>query len=202
MAKGAPVHGAPYRMSYRELYERVQPGNGRVSTRQIKDIVKDVTGITAVKEVWTGVIDETKIRGFYIEGPVGPPVPLAANEVLIVLPRSLTKDWRRVVYAKELMHAFDEPDEKADTRKKFDRQIERIADPTAAMSPQFLAEVKALWRALGVLCSESARAEFRSMIAERVMSDTMVAAQLRIPELFIGTLVREDFEDIIDTLKD
>lgn len=189
-------------MSYRKLYERVQPGNGRVSTRQIKDIVIEVSNITSVREVWTGNLDAKKVRGFYIEGPIGEPVTLAANEVLIVLPRSLTKDWRRIVYAKELMHAFDEPDEKADTRERFDRQIERVADPTAAISPQFVAEVKALWRALGVLCSESARSEFRRLIAERVMSDSVVAAHLRIPELFIGTLVRDDFEEIIDSLKD
>ena len=105
-------------MSYRELYERIQGNNGRISTKRIKDIVIDITAIIAVKEQWTGSIDQTKIRSFYIEGPLEPPVPLVENEVLIVLPRSLTKEWRRIVYAKELMHAFDEPNEKADTAEK------------------------------------------------------------------------------------
>ena len=188
-------------MSYRELYERIQDNNGKISTKRIKDIVIEITEITAVKEQWTGLIDETKIRGFYIEGPLGPPVPLIQNEVLIVLPRSLTKEWRRVVYAKELMHAFDEPDEKADTPKKFDLQIERVADPTAAMSPQYMAESKALWRALGVLCSAERRVEFRDAITRDTMSEAIVATLLRIPERFVGTLMREDFERVIDTLK-
>ena len=188
-------------MSYCELYNRIQDNNGRISTKRIKDIVIDITAINAVKEQWTGLIDETKIRGFYIEGPLEPPVPLLDNEVLIVLPRSLTKEWRRVVYAKELMHAFDEPNEKADTPEKFDLQIERVADPTAAMSPQYMAESKALWRALGVLCSAEKRAEFREAISRDAMSEAIVATLLRIPERFVGTLVRGDFEEIIDTLK-
>ena len=188
-------------MSYRELYNRVQPGNGRVSTRQIKDIVIDVTAITAVKEVWTGNLDDTKIRGFYVEGPLGPPVPLAESEALIVVQRSLSRDWRRFVYAKELMHAFDEPNEKADTPEKFDIQIERVSDPTAAVSPQYVAEVKAVWRALGVLCSEAARIEFRNLLAENAVSDAIVAAHLRIPEFYVGALVRDDFDDILNPLK-
>ncbi len=188
-------------MSYRQLYDRVQNNNGKVSTKKIKDIITDITEITAVKEQWTGLIDETKIRGFYIEGPLGPPVPLDQNEILIVLPRSLTKEWRRVIYAKELMHVFDEPEEKANTPEKFDLQIERVADPTAAMSPQYMAENKALWRALGVLCSAERRAEFRDAIARGTMSEAIVATLLRIPERFVETLVREDFERVINTLK-
>ena len=33
------------------------------------------------------------------------------------------------------------------------------------------------------------------------MSEAIVATLLRIPERFVGTLVREDFEEIIETLK-
>ena len=151
-------------------------------------------------EQWTGVIDNTMMRGFYFEGPLGPPTPLLENEVLIVLARSLDREWRRIVYTKELMHAFDEPKEKADSPDKFDLQIERISDPSADMSPQYRAEGKALWRALGVLCSAKMRAKFKEEIENGAMSEAVVAARLSIPELFVRTLAREDFGDVIERL--
>lgn len=188
-------------MTYRELYDQIQNNNGKNSTKWIRDQVIDVTHITLVREQWTSVIDNTNIRGFYIEGPLGHPVPLLENESLIVLARSLNREWRRIVYTKELMHAFDEPEEKADTPEKFDLQIERIADPSADMSPQYRAEIKALWRALGVLCNAEMRAEFKEAIQKDEMSEAVVAARLSIPEPFVRVLVREDFEEAIRKLK-
>ena len=63
-----------------------------MSTKWIRDQLIDITPVTAVKEQWTGLIDETRIRGFYIEGPLGPPITLAENEVLITLARTLNRD--------------------------------------------------------------------------------------------------------------
>lgn len=188
-------------MTYRHLYDRVQNNNGRISTKWIRDQVIELTHITTVKEQWTGVIDSALMRGFYIEGPLGPPVPLCENEVLIVLARSLNREWRRIVYTKELMHAFDEPEEKADTPETLDLQMNRISDPNADMSPQYRAEIKAQWRALGVLCSEEMREIFREEIEANATSEAVVAARLGIPELFVRVLVRPDFGDVIDTLK-
>jgi hypothetical protein len=190
-------------MTYSELFDRVQrhENTNAISTKWIRDQVIAITSITAVKEQWTGVIDGTVIRGFYIEGPLGPPVPLDENEALIVLARSLDRDWRRIVYTKELMHAFDAPEEKSDTPEKFDVQIERFADPSADMSPQYRAEIKALWRALGVLCPEKLRMTFKEDIAAGKMSEAVVAASLRIPAQFVRILIRDDFADAIEKLK-
>ncbi len=187
-------------MSYRELYTRVQGQPGKVSTKWIRDQIIAITPLTAVKERWTGLIDETHIRGFYIEGPLGPPVPLAQNEALITLARSLDKDWRRIVYTKELMHAFDTDDEKADTPEKFELQLEDLGDPSADMSPQARAEIKAFWRALGALCNAQLREHFQLALQREEMSSTVVAARLRIPERYIRHLVRNDFQNIIDPL--
>ena len=188
-------------MTYRELYDRIQDKNGRISVKHIRDTVIDITPINLVKEQWTDTIDPTTMRGFYIEGPLGPPTPLLDNQVLIVISRFLSREWRRIVYAKELMHAFDEPEEKADTAEKFDLQIERISDPTASTSPQYVAEIKALWRALGVLCSAELRAEFQEALAEDRMSEAVVATRLKIPEPFVRILAREDFSDVLEGIK-
>ena len=69
------------------------------------------------------------------------------------------------------------------------------------MSSQYRAEIKAQWRALGVLFSEEMRAEFREEIERNAMSEAVVAARLGIPELFVRVLVRPNFGDVIDTLK-
>lgn len=78
--------------------------------------------------------------------------------------------WRRFVYAKKLMHVFDEPAEKAGDEKTFDQQIKRFRGPTVETSPQYRAEVKALWRGLGVLCPEGNRMELKAQFDDGSVS--------------------------------
>ena len=126
---------------------------------------------------------------------------LKDSEVLIVLARSLDKTWRRFVYTKELMHTFDTLDEKTDTEAKFDLQIERFGDPSAEISPQFRAEAKAYWRALGVLCPENARLGFETAVNNSETSVAVVAARLGIPVRPTEILLRGDYLRIIERLK-
>lgn len=128
---------------------------------------------------------------------MGPPVPLEENESLIVLARSLDKVWRRIVYTKELMHIFDEPDEKTDTPEKFDIQLERFGDPSADPSPQSRAESKAFWRALAVLCPEEYRSRQKDLIEAGETSESVIAARLQIPVVHVSRLFRNDFLDIL-----
>src|SRR5579863_5060259 len=116
-------------MSYAQLYDDIQPIPGKVSTKFIRERVVALTRITRVREQWSGELDDKFIRGFYIEGPHGPPLKIGPNEALIVLSRALDKHMRRMVLAKELMHAFDEDYELADTAEKFDSQVERFFSP-------------------------------------------------------------------------
>jgi len=146
-------------------------------------------------------MDEENMRGFYIEGPLGPPTPLSEKECLIVLNRNLSKPWRRMVLTKELMHAFDLDDEKTDSAEKLDHQAERFRDPTKAVSPQYTAEGKAFWRALAVLCPETFRLELLNNVDKGSMTESIVAARLAIPERYVRVLFRNDFREIIDELK-
>ena len=186
---------------FSELYDRVQGRPLKISTRWLRDQVIDLTAIASVREQWTGAMDESSVRGCYIEGPLGPPIPLADNEVLIVLARSLDREWRRFVYTKELMHAFDTPDEKTDTEEKFDIQIEKFGDPTAETSPQFRAEVTAFWRALAVFCPEEDRLQFKIAFDNNEMSGPVVATRLGIPTVYTEHLFRDDYLGIIDHVK-
>ncbi|WP_109260658.1 hypothetical protein [Hyphobacterium indicum] len=190
-------------MSFRQLYENVQDHQSdRIKTSWIRDQIIALTRINGVKEQWTGVLNPEIIRGFYIEGPLGPPVPLDNNEVLIVLARSLSKEMRRMVYTKELMHAFDTDSERANTPEKYDTQVEKFSDPTAPMSDQFRAEQKAFWRALAVLCKADARANFRDQLSKNETTLEIVAAQIKLPVNFVREMMRDKFEEYIAGIMD
>ncbi|CAN7428248.1 hypothetical protein [Brucella pseudogrignonensis] len=188
-------------MAFFQLYDSVQDLPGRISTRWLRDEALRLTSITKVKEQWTGVLDERVIRGFYIEGPLGPPVPLDPKQSMIVLKRGLDKAMRRLVYTKELMHVFDEDDEKTDTPEKLDIQAEAFSDPGKQTPPQFIAENKALWRAISVLCQESRRLEFQDELIKGTKSLAVISASLQIPEVFARNLFREDYLEILEHVK-
>lgn len=164
-------------MTFATLYDRVQAKEPKISSRWLKEQVIEITPITCVWQQATGELDPRFLRGFWIEGPLGPPVPLKENEALIVLPRGLDKPHRRFVYTKELMHAFDEPEEKADTPEKFDLQIEKFGDPAKQSSPMFRAEAKAFWRTLAVLCPEKYRLEWKTQLLANEVDEAVVASR-------------------------
>ena len=96
------------------------------------------------------------------------------------------------------MHVFDTPEEKAGDEKTFDIQIEKFGDPAADMSPQFRAETKALWRALGVLCPKKARQELKTQLESGTSSYEVAAASLRLPVVWVRELMRPDFEQFLN----
>ncbi len=193
-------------MPFRQLYEAVQSQKGVISTKWLKDQAIALSTINKVKEQWSGVLDDSALRGFYIEGPLSGPVPLKDNECLIVLARDMCRGplgdhWRRFVYTKELMHVFDEEEEKAGTREAFDIQIEKFGDPSKDMSPQFRAEVKAVWRALMVLCPEQRRQEYKKQLDESAISIDVIASGLRLPVSYARELMRDNFDQFTASLK-
>jgi len=189
-------------MSFSSLYDAVQRIDGKISTKWLTDTVIELTTFTKIKEQWSGVLDPQYIQGFFIEGPLGPPIPLKDNEALITLFRDLDKHRRRFVYTKELMHVFDTLSEKADTSEKFDAQAERFGDPSAPTSPQFKAELKAFWRAVSVLCQEKKRLEYKSALVSGQASLAVIATALQIPEVYARHLFRDDFLHILVHMKE
>ncbi len=188
-------------MAFIDLYDAVQNIDGKISTLTLTELAKEHSSINRVKEMWSGLVDDLALRGFYIEGPLGPPVPLEDNEALIVLSREMCrgptgKHWRHFVYTKELMHVFDTDEEKANTEETFDIQVQRFGDPTREISPQFRAEGKAFWRALMVLCQAEKRQEFKALLASGSMTIEVMAAALRIPAAYAHYLLQDNFEDI------
>jgi hypothetical protein len=193
-------------MSFSILYNEVQTRDCPISTRWLKERALALSKITRIREQWSDVIDSAAIRGFYIEGPLDPPVPLAEHESLIVLSREMCTGhqgqyWRRFVYTKELMHVFDEENEKANDEKTFDIQIEKFGNPSVEMSPQYRAEAKAFWRALAVLCPEAKRLQFKEQLSAGTASLEVISASIRLPAKYVRELMRPDFEVIVSPIK-
>jgi hypothetical protein len=184
-------------MSFSKLYDAIQCVDGRISTRWLRDKAIELSTFTRIKEQWSGLIDPAYMQGFFIQGPMGPPIPLMESEALITLARELGPHRRRFVYTKELMHIFDADEEKADTPEKFDAQTERFGDPSAPTSPQFMAEQKAFWRAVSVLCQEKRRVEYKLALDAGQTSLTVISTALQIPPVYARHLFREEFQTIL-----
>ena len=193
-------------MSFTELYDLVQKQAVPIKTNWLRETAIALSGFKGIKEQWSSVIEELNLRGFYLEGPLGPPVTVEENAALIVLSRSMCRGhqgeyWRRFVLTKELMHVFDTPEEKADTEEKFDRQAEKFGDPAAPKSAMYSAEEKAVYRALACLCPEEHRLAFKAAVLAGDATLEMVGAALRIPAGWLPELFREDFLDRVQHSK-
>jgi hypothetical protein len=99
------------------------------------------------------------------------------------------------------MHIFDEPSEKADTKDKLDLQVEGLADPSVETSPQYRAELKALFRAISLSCPEHKRLEFKKSLDSGKMSLQVVSAALRISPAHARHLFRADYLEILAHVK-
>lgn len=195
-------------MPFADLYDAVQRIEGRVSTITLTTLAIEHSQINGVTQVWSNQFDQQILRGCYIEGPgEWRCVEIPENEALILLSRDmctakpLGKHWRRFIYTKELMHVFDTAEEKADSEERFDVQMQKFADPTNEMNPQFRAEAKAFWRAFMALCPEATRKEMKAKLdAEDVPLD-YVAAALHLPVAYVHHLFQDNFEEIAGHLK-
>ena len=185
-------------MSYDLLYEEVQKRGGRIGTNWLKELAVKFSDFIHIHEQWSGAINQMGLRGFFLEGAFNGPPLIGEHEALIVLSRQMVKgpdgaNWRRLVFTKELMHVFDTPEEKADSGDKLDLQAEKFRNPSIPTSPQYLAEQKAVWRALGALCPEADRLTYKAAIEAKTMSYAVLGTTVGIPERYAIELMKPDF---------
>jgi hypothetical protein len=97
--------------------------------------------------------------------------------------------------AKELMHVFDEDDEKTHTREQLDALMHKFGNPSAPLTSQFRAESRAYWRSLAVLCTEKKRLEYKAALKAETISFEVVATALRIPVPILHDMMSEMFDE-------
>jgi len=98
------------------------------------------------------------------------------------------------------MHVFDTDEEKTNTPAQFDVQIEKFGNPLLPMSPQYMAELKAFWRAIFSLCTKDKREELKARLESEQISVDVAATVLQIPPGYMPELMRTDIMDIFPGL--
>ncbi|HET7255610.1 MAG TPA: hypothetical protein VFJ46_17775 [Xanthobacteraceae bacterium] len=116
--------------------------------------------------------------------------------------KELDLPLRRFVCCKELMHAFDTPEERTDSAKKFEQLLDEIETPlpNELASPMFQSESRTKWMAALTLCPGPVRDRFLPLWEADELSDYEVALELQIPEPLIKTIMSDRYERVFDIL--
>jgi len=110
--------------------------------------------------------------------------------------KTLNRCWTRFVCCKELMHVFDTPEERVDTREKFLKLMKELETLPMKpdISPMLASELNAEWMALIVLCPKKLRDRYKPLMADKTMSELDVALKLKIPEATVRSLMSDYYE--------
>ena len=98
------------------------------------------------------------------------------------------------------MHAFDNPEQAVDTGDAFDTQLQDLSGPATTLSTPGEAEYESFWMALGILCPEQRRLQYRDRLAAKQADHYSIALELRIPELYVPLLFEARYEQLIKKL--
>jgi hypothetical protein len=114
----------------------------------------------------------------------------------------LNECWKRYVCCKELMHIFDNADERVNCPDRFIKLLDEIESPLPSdlASPMYKTETRTMWMALAILCPEPVRAHFKPKWDSKELSDYDVALELKIPEGTIKAAMADSFAAILAAL--
>jgi len=107
---------------------------------------------------------------------------------------SLNRCHRRFVCCKEIMHAFDNEDEKASTREKFVRLLRELETAPLENSPLLSSENRAEWMALLTLCPKPRRDALKAQYEAKDITMRQIAEQILIPEWAIHALMSDAYD--------
>lgn len=140
------------------------------------------------------------IKQYRLSQGVYNPDPLWVTEIRYF--KDLNVCWRRFVCCKELMHVFDNTDERTDTLEKFEQLLDEIEAPLPAdaQSPMYRTESITKWMAVLILCPKPVREFLRPQWEAGEMSDYEVALELRIPEVLIPSIMSPRYDLVYNLL--
>lgn len=130
------------------------------------------------------------------------PRPYAAPELwtLIIYSSQMSREWQRLVCAKELIHVMDGKAEKTNTPEELQGLIDKIIGPLSTedfgLADVMAAKDKlAVYQALGVIFPDAARADALEAIKQgRTKQDIM--KQACIPMQFVNLILAEEWPAI------
>ena len=118
--------------------------------------------------------------------------------------KSLNRCWTRFVCCKELMHVFDRPEERVDTRERFLTLMSELESLRMKedMSAMFFSELEAQWMAVIVLCPPRLRDKYKPLLENKTMSEYDIALKLKIPEAVIRNTMSDYYDRAMARLVD
>lgn len=117
--------------------------------------------------------------------------------------RRQNRCWSRYICCKELMHVFDDEEERVSTRERFFTLMSQLQAPPRQpdTSPMYASERDAEWMALLVLCPERLRNHWHPRWVAKDVPDYDVALSLRIPEIFIENIMGDYYQVALEALR-
>lgn len=187
---------------FKQLYDYCQTLTPKVSRNKIEPAAVELSG-KEVKVVKSG-LDVNHCRGLFFSAtnPNTHLVRQCGNRNVIVIARDLNYCWERIVYTKELMHLFDDEDDMTSTPEALAGLLAGLSGTTSppSRSQQATSDALGIWMALACLCPEQYRQEFAEQRSKGHIDDYAVALRLRIPQLYVPSLLSPDFPKLISMI--
>ena len=189
-------------MPYRKLYRNRQDANG--DHQPLQWYVDDAQQLS-----WVAGIDLRASDAMPVDGLCGFIVRhKAATQELchhytILLAEGLDEavpHMERFVAIKELMHCYFVCDDGSATDSQIILEThvrQFFGNSATSQSLHVQAEFTALWMAVGVLCPEQKRLEYRERVAAHELDIQYVVDALKAPEHIVQLLLSDQFEDEI-----
>lgn len=193
-------------MTFRHLYNHVcDKIDANIAASSAPVLVEDVREFILtskeVEELRVDGVDLLKTLGHVvITDERSSPYDEAEYHALVRFKRELNNCWTRFVTCKEMMHVYDEPEERTADRNLFYKLVREIqARPMGEdVSPLFKSEFKAEWMALTLLCPKPLQQGFKRQLGDDEISYRDVALQLRIPERIIPAIMDDYYDEALE----
>ena len=124
------------------------------------------------------------------------------NEASIRYDKTLNRCWQRLVVCKELMHVFDNKDERVDTDDKFKKLMSEFDSPPLAAdsSPMYQSELRAQWMAIACLVPRRLKNFYTKEFLNGNMTDQVIATKLKIPKEYVSSFVSPYYDVVLEQL--
>ena len=183
-------------MSYQKLLSQFE--NHPISIKRT-DIIGAVNEyIDRPVKLFVSGLDTELLRGYYLSSEE------AANSrwrnfsgggPVVVVARGLNRCWSRLVIIKELMHVFDEENQKTSTADNFEIVLNELSSgvPTDDMAIQTRREHSSVTMALRILCPIAHISQMKEDFQKGQITPYDIALQFRIPEQYVSVILNESF---------
>lgn len=184
-------------MSFSKLYAYVQSIEGRVSRKQLRPKILELTG--REPRVFHTHMDTLLVRGMFIDYVPGSKYSKwSGGQPCILIARNQDDIWKRFVEIKELMHTFDDGLDRIGTDSDFAQLLEYFTAPGSGLVQQnHLSDGLGVVKALACVCSESTRQEYVRKCDNDEITLAEMARELRIPEVYVSWLLVPNFKSLV-----